>query len=62
MAGRGGERQRCGMEVGFGALLRSTLRTMRGLLQFVGALALAYGVLTAWVFFTQRGQIDYPTP
>lgn len=35
---------------------------MRGLLQFVGALALAYGVLTAWVFFTQRGQIYYPTP
>lgn len=35
---------------------------MRSLLPFVGAVALVYGVLTAWVFFTQRGQIYFPTP
>lgn len=35
---------------------------MRSLLPFVGVMALAYGVLTAWVFFTQRGQIYFPTP
>ena len=35
---------------------------MRSLLPFVGAVAVAYGVLCAWVFFTQRGQIYFPTP
>ena len=35
---------------------------LRSLLPFVGAVALAYGVLCAWVFFTQRGQIYFPTP
>jgi pimeloyl-ACP methyl ester carboxylesterase len=35
---------------------------MRSLLPFVGAVALAYGVLCVWVFFTQRGQIYFPTP
>ena len=34
---------------------------MRSLLPFVGALALAYGMLCAWAFFTQRGQIYFPT-
>jgi pimeloyl-ACP methyl ester carboxylesterase len=35
---------------------------MRSILPFVGALGVAYGVLCAWVFFTQRGQIYFPTP
>ena len=35
---------------------------MRSLLPFVGAVAVAYGVLCAWVFFTQRAQIYFPTP
>lgn len=35
---------------------------MRSVLPFIGALVLAYGVLCAWVFFTQRGQIYFPTP
>jgi len=35
---------------------------MRSVLPYVGAVALAYGVLCAWVFFTQRGQIYFPTP
>jgi pimeloyl-ACP methyl ester carboxylesterase len=35
---------------------------LRGLLPFIGAVAVAYGVLCAWVFFTQRGQIYFPTP
>jgi len=35
---------------------------LRSLLPFVGAVAVAYGVLCAWVFFTQRGQIYFPTP
>ena len=35
---------------------------MRNVLPFVGAVALAYGVLVAWVFFTQRAQIYFPTP
>jgi len=35
---------------------------MRSLLPFVGAVAVAYGALCAWVFFTQRTQIYFPTP
>ena len=35
---------------------------MRSLLPFVGAVAIAYGALCAWVFFTQRTQIYFPTP
>jgi pimeloyl-ACP methyl ester carboxylesterase len=35
---------------------------LRSVLPFVGAVAVAYGVLCAWVFFTQRGQIYFPTP
>ena len=35
---------------------------MRSVLPFVGAVAVAYGVLCVWVFFTQRGQIYFPTP
>lgn len=35
---------------------------LRSVLPFVGAVAMAYGVLCAWVFFTQRGQIYFPTP
>jgi len=35
---------------------------MRSVLPFVGATALAYLALCAWVFFTQRGQIYFPTP
>ncbi len=35
---------------------------MRSLLPFVAAMAVAYGVLCAWVFFTQRAQIYFPTP
>jgi hypothetical protein len=35
---------------------------LRSILPFVGAVAVAYGVLCAWVFFTQRGQIYFPTP
>ena len=35
---------------------------VRAVLPFVGAVAVAYGVLCAWVFFTQRGQIYFPTP
>ena len=35
---------------------------MRSILPFVGTVAVAYGVLCAWVFFTQRGQIYFPTP
>ena len=35
---------------------------MRSLLPFAGAVVMAYGVLCAWVFFTQRGQIYFPTP
>lgn len=35
---------------------------MRSLLPIAGALGLAYGALCAWVFFTQRGQIYFPTP
>ena len=41
---------------------RGILRNMRSLLPFVGAVAVTYGVLCAWVFFTQRGQIYFPTP
>lgn len=35
---------------------------LRSVSPFVGAVAVAYGVLCAWVFFTQRGQIYFPTP
>lgn len=35
---------------------------MRNVLPLVGAVLAAYGVLCAWVFFTQRGQIYFPTP
>lgn len=35
---------------------------MRSLMPFLGAVAVAYGVLCAWVFFTRRGQIYFPTP
>ena len=35
---------------------------MRSVLPFVGAVAVAYGVLCAWVFFAQRAQIYFPTP
>ena len=35
---------------------------MRNVLPFVGAVAIAYLVLCAWVFATQRGQIYFPTP
>jgi pimeloyl-ACP methyl ester carboxylesterase len=35
---------------------------LRSILPFVGAVAVAYGVLCAWVFFTQRGQIYFPMP
>jgi len=35
---------------------------MRSVLPFVGAVLVAYGVLCAWVFFTQRAQIYFPTP
>ena len=35
---------------------------MRSVLPFVGALGVAFGVLCAWAFFTQRGQIYFPTP
>jgi len=35
---------------------------LRSALPFVGAVAAAYGVLSAWVFFTQRAQIYFPTP
>jgi len=35
---------------------------MRSLLPLLGAAAAAYGVLCAWVFVTQRGQIYFPTP
>jgi pimeloyl-ACP methyl ester carboxylesterase len=35
---------------------------MRSLWPFLGAAAVAYGVLCAWVFFTQRSQIYFPTP
>jgi pimeloyl-ACP methyl ester carboxylesterase len=38
------------------------LQLMRSLLPILGAVAVAYGVLSAWVFFTQRGQIYFPTP
>lgn len=35
---------------------------LRSVLPFVGAVVVTYGVLCAWVFFTQRGQIYFPTP
>lgn len=35
---------------------------LRGMLPIVGAAALAYGLLCAWVFFTQRGLLYFPTP
>lgn len=35
---------------------------MRNLLPFVGVALVAYLVLCAWVFATQRGQIYFPTP
>jgi len=35
---------------------------MRNVLPIVGAVLAAYGVLCAWVFFTQRAQIYFPTP
>jgi len=35
---------------------------MRGVLPFVGLITAAYLVLCAWVFFTQRAQIYFPTP
>ncbi len=38
------------------------MAVLRSVLPFVGAVAVAYGVLCAWVFFTQRGQIYFPTP
>jgi hypothetical protein len=38
------------------------LGVLRSILPFVGAVAVAYGVLCTWVFFTQRGQIYFPTP
>lgn len=35
---------------------------MRNALPFLGAIAIAYLVLCAWVFVTQRSQIYFPTP
>ena len=35
---------------------------VRALLTFLATVAIAYGVLCAWVFVTQRGQIYFPTP
>ena len=34
---------------------------MRNALPFLGAIAIAYLVLCAWVFVTQRSQIYFPT-
>jgi pimeloyl-ACP methyl ester carboxylesterase len=38
------------------------LRAMRSVLLFVVAGALAYGALVAWVYFTQRAYVYFPTP
>ena len=35
---------------------------VRAVLPFIATVAIAYGLLSAWVFFTQRGQIYFPTP
>ena len=35
---------------------------LRSMLPLVGAVAVAYGLLCAWMFFTQRGQIYFRTP
>ena len=35
---------------------------IRAVLPFIATVAIAYGLLCAWVFFTQRGQIYFPTP
>jgi len=44
------------------AIRTEPVGALRSLLPFVGAVVAAYGVLCVWVFFTQRGQIYFPTP
>jgi pimeloyl-ACP methyl ester carboxylesterase len=38
------------------------MRLVRAVLPFIAAVAITYGLLCAWVYATQRGQIYFPTP
>jgi uncharacterized protein len=38
------------------------MKLVRAVLPFIAAVAITYGLLCAWVYATQRGQIYFPTP